>query len=151
MQGRLLARIRADVRRCGQSVVFVGADADGGKDAFYYTVGRGARGLPELLIAAPLRPEAGQHVLNELDRRMPEALPSGALVDLGGQFPVMVLDASDPRAKAEYTRAATAFHGDDDRYRVQQVLMCDTEGRFPPDCAPPYARQPLLGTMPSVH
>jgi hypothetical protein len=137
---RVLTRIRADIAKYGQSVMYVG----GGEDSwpFQYTIGRGRRGLPELLIVLPLRPEIGQSLLNELDRLMPEVLPSGSLVDVGGKFPVKLLDA-DQRAKDEYTFVASEYHGDRP-YRVQLVLLCDPEGRFPPDCGAPYDRQPLL-------
>jgi hypothetical protein len=82
-----------------------------------------------------VRPEAGRDILNDLDKQMPQALPSGVLVSLGGEYPVMVLDADDERAKG-YTLVASTFHGTEDAYRVQQI---------PPDCAEPYSHQPLLG------
>lgn len=63
---KILARIEADIARCGQSVMFVGD----GQDSFHYTIGRGRRGLPELLILCPLHPESGQRLLNALDERM---------------------------------------------------------------------------------
>lgn len=138
---KVLTRVRGDVELYGQSVIFVGDDPP-----FSYTVGRGKRGLPELLIVLPLDPSAGKSILNELDRLMPETKPSGSLVNVGGKFPVMLIDA-DQRGR-QYTFAATGYHGGDS-YRVQQVLLCDTEGRFPPDpnCAEPYAAQPILGVQ----
>jgi hypothetical protein len=138
----ILPRITADIKRCGQSVVFVGD----GPASFYYTVGRAIRSLPELLLVAPLEPETGMRLLNALDKTMPAPLPSGSKVDLGGRYPLIVLDATDPAAKDEFTCIASAYFGEDD-YRVQQVVMCDRKGHFPwdPACEARYARQRIFG------
>jgi hypothetical protein len=144
-QKDVLARIRSDVKEFGHSVVGVQDAAR----SFYYTVGRAKRGLPELLLVCPLPPETGQGLLNKLDELMPEAVASGERVSLGGAQPVLILDADDPRAKTEYTRVAKVFS--QGNYRVQQVLLCDAAGRFPPDCEAPWNQQPLLGDLPRLH
>jgi len=136
-----MKKIRADVKKHGQCVLFVGPGPD--SDPYSYTIGRGKRGLPELLLAAPVRPEVGRSILNTLDKLMPEALPSGSTVNVGGSHPVMVVDAIDD-VKALYTLIDNTFHGDPNSYRVQQVLLCDPDGNFPPDCAEPYSKQPNL-------
>ncbi len=135
---KMLARVRADVELYGQSVIFVGDDPP-----FQYTVGRSTRGLPELLIILPIHPQAGKALLNELDRLMPSRLSSNTMVSVGGRYPVMLVDA-DASAKG-YTRLASALNGDAP-YRVQQVILCDPEGRYPgdPGCDGIYAQQPLL-------
>ncbi len=142
---KMLTRIRADVELYGLSVIFVGDSPP-----FSYTVGRSKRGLPELLIVLPLHPEAGKTILNHLDQLMPSRLPSDTLVSVGGKYPVMLVDA-DIRAQRRYTLLASALNGDDP-YQVQQVLLCDPEGRYPgdPECDLIYARQPILRPQPLV-
>jgi hypothetical protein len=132
----VLRRIKHDIKKHGQTVMYIFGD----DSPFHYTIGRALRGLPELLLVVPIKPEIGMSLLNHLDRLMPQALPSGSLVDLGGKFPMKVIDASGI-AQEEYTCLVNQFA---DEYRVQQVLCCDAEGRFPPDCAAPYNRQPIL-------
>jgi hypothetical protein len=143
----ILARIGDDVKEFGHSVVGV---QDGAK-SFYYTVGRARRGLPELLLLCPLAHPNGQDLLNALNDQMPVAVVSGERVSLGGQHPVMILDATDPRAKTKYTRIADIFN--DGNYRVQQVVLCDQAGRFPtdPGCETPWSLQPLLGDLPRLN
>jgi hypothetical protein len=141
VQQALLDRIGRDVKEFGHSVIAV----QDGDQSFYYTVGRAKRGLPELLLLCPLTAETGQDLLNTLSEQMPVAVVSGERVSLGGQHPVMILDAA-PRAKTKYTRVAQVFN--QGNYRVQQVVLCDAAGRFPPDpaCEAPWNQQPLLGT-----
>lgn len=142
---RILRDTADNIRKHGQSVVYVGA-VEWNDIPFHYTIGRAARGLPELLLTGPTDPETGMRLLNELDRLMPTKLPSGARVSLGGKYPVLLLDATDPIAKEEYTLLASAYHKTDS-YLVQQVVFCDKNGRFPsdPQCARPYSLQRLLG------
>src|SRR3954469_932636 len=143
---QLLTAVRAIVARCGQAVI--GIVDDDGPNTFHYTVGRGRRGLPELLITARLHPEAARAILNDLDRLMPEPVTSGTLIlCTGGTFPGMVIDAEEPCAKKNYTKVATAFHGGKNKCRLQQIVICDETGRFPPDCSLDYAAQPLLGSV----
>jgi hypothetical protein len=142
---KILTKVRADVRGRGLSIVAVADEAIG----FAYTVGRYTVGrgntvkLPELLIFG-LRPETAHNMLTELDKLMPVAVLSGMTVSLGGDFPVMLLDAGE--AAKTYTKVATAFY-DSTLYRVQQVLLCDPTGRFPPDCAAPFNTQPILAVQ----
>jgi hypothetical protein len=139
----VLTSVRADIAKNGQSVVGVADD----EASFYYTVGRTDRGLPELLIVAPLSPASGIDMLNALDERMPEALPAGSRVNIGGDVPVALIDATNPKAKLHYTLVASAMYGEEG-YRVQQVLLPDDQGRLPPRCRAPYSRQPVLGARP---
>ncbi len=139
----VLASVRADIAKTGQSVVGV-ADGDA---PFYYTVGRADRGLPEFLIVAPLSPASGTDILNALDELMPEALPAGSRVNIGGDVPVALIDATDPKARLHYMLVASAMYGEEG-YSVQQVLLPDEQGRLPPRCRAPYSRQPVLGVRP---
>lgn len=141
-QRKMARRIEKDIKKHGLSVVYVfGEDDD---PSFHYTVGRTLRDLPELLIAAPLAPVVGMQMLNALNRAMPRAVPSGSKVNLGGLYPMLVLDVTDDIVAEEFTCFASRFYGEDG-YRVQQVVCCDKNGKFPPDCEPPYSRQPLFG------
>ena len=64
------------------------------------------------------------------------------------RFPKMEVDLKAvrcrPSAQDDYTIQATQYLGHRD-YRVTQIVIPDVGGRFPPDCDPPYAQQPLLG------
>ena len=140
---KILTRVRGDIARAGLSVIYIGD----GADSYLYTAGRTNRHLPELLIICPLVPQTAYGLMNAIDTAMPERLISGSMLDIGGEFPLKVLDAEDPRALEEYARIARQLYGN--KVTVQQLVLPDLQGRYPPDCAPPYSRQPLLG--PTVH
>lgn len=141
-QRKILRRIEADVKRVGLSIMFIFGEE--GRPPFFYTVGRGKRGLPELICTLPIRPEVGQALLNHLDHLMPEPLPTESLVAVGGKYPGLVIDAG-PEAQEDWTFMATAFNGGADKYRVQQIIVPDREGRYAPDGDPPFSQQLLLG------
>jgi len=63
----------------------------------------------------------------------------------------MVIDTDDQEHVTSYTKVATAFHRGRKNYRVQQVVISDETGRFPPDCSLDYAAQPLLGSVMRLH
>src|SRR2546430_1474378 len=101
---KLLKNIRATVARYGQAVMGI---IDDGPNTFHYTVGRGKRGLPELLITAPLHPETARLILNDLDQLMPEPVTSGTRITCpGGTCPVMVIDTDDHEHVTSYTKVA---------------------------------------------
>ena len=135
----VLRRVRSDIARFGQSIMYVA----GSSNSFSYTIGRTERGLPELLMAFPLAAEQAHAILNHLDDQMPEAREDGSLVDMGGKYPIKLLDVTDPRVFDEYCTIVWRFYGE--KARVQQVLLPGLDGRYPPDCRPPYNRQPVLG------
>jgi len=142
---KIIRRVQNDIAKHGQSVVSI---PDGEPIPFHYTVGRAGRGLPELLMIAPINPEAGMHMMNYLDKKMPVTMPNGSSVDLGGTYPVLVIDVTDiETVQDQYTCIASTLYGD--AYRVQQIMLCDKEGRFPfdPACSRPYSTQPKLGSM----
>jgi hypothetical protein len=132
---------------CGQHFVEHG---DGGF-GFMYTIGNAARGLPELLVVGAYSPGVGS-LLNALCDKLIErgcAFADGEEISLGGKFPVKAVNA-DERAQRHYTCGATGRFGAGN-YAVQQVLLCDPEGRYPgdPDCCAPYNAVPVLRA--SVH
>src|SRR3954447_23528827 len=139
----ILRIVRGDIVRNGLSVIYV---ADG-TDSHLYTVGRTNRHLPELLIVCPIAPSFAIDLMKAIDDAMPERLMTGSMLDLGSQFPLKVLDAEDPRALNEYALIAQHLYGT--KATMQQLVLPDLQGRFPPDCAPPFNRQPLLG--PTLH
>lgn len=142
---KVLRQIRRNIREAGQSVMYIGGTGDGGPP-FSYTVGRSERGLPELLIVAALAPDTAKAILNHLDRLMPQPLPSGTEVSLGGTYPVRLMAATHPDTWEEYCCLVDRLYG---HVPVQQVVMCDKQGRFPPDCDPQW-HQPLLGQPPGT-
>jgi len=139
----LAENIADDIRRFGRSVLCIGAEDD--SPNFAYTIGNASPGvgLPELLVIGT----NDAAFLNELSQKMIErhaAFDDGELVQLGGKFPLKIINA-DRRAHSEYTIQAGQYLGHEN-YRVQQVLISDRSGRFPdePDCQPPYSKMPVL-------
>jgi Domain of unknown function (DUF4262) len=89
-------------------------------------------------------PRGDTHDLRRLSRRCGIAQTLGEIVrrgflDFGAKCPVRVYLADDS-VKDEFTIQASAFYGDRD-YLVMQVVVPDTERRFPgdPACAAPYS------------
>lgn len=117
---------------------------------FLYTIGNHEWGLPELLIVGD-SDDTFAHVLNRLSQMMRDpkrgAFRHGELVSLGGKFPIKVVDAS-ARAKQEFTLVVGHYYGTEN-YRVQQIVLCDPQGKFPgdPGCAEPYASQQVLAAL----
>jgi len=145
-QNSLIRRIKRDIPKYGQSVVYVTA-AEPGDRNFAYTVGRAKRHLPELLVVADLDPAQVTAMLNHMDRLLPTAVPSGTQLDLGGRFPVLLIDATDPATRDDYVCIADSLYPG---CAVQQIVLCDRKGAYPPDCEAPFDAQPLLGTLASA-
>jgi len=141
----MLAKVAEDIHRVGHSVMGIFPDKEEKKPGFFYTVGRHQKNLPELLMVVNLAGPQGMDILNALSRAQP--FTHGQLVDLGGKYPVLIIDATKPIVQKEYTRMVNAFYNTHD-YQVQQVLLPDPNGRFPPDGLKPYRDQPILGEMP---
>jgi hypothetical protein len=110
---------------------------------FIYTIGNHGRSLPELLIIGNCNSTfAG--ILNELCelmRKRGRAFDDGELVNLGGQYPLKIIDFP-LMAREEFTYQVGQYYQTDD-YRVQQIVLCDSSGHFPdePACAAPYQAQ----------
>lgn len=127
------AEIQRIVETCGQAVQGVFPSKGEDFTQFFYTIGNAGRGLPELLVIGALRRETALELLNTLggimrDRGHPY---EDGLVDIGWNFPVKFRTAG-PSAREKYTVQAGEFLGNED-YSVQQVMICDREGRFPGD------------------
>lgn len=136
-------KVRDDIEREGHSIIGVFDEIN----TFYYTIGLTDNKLPELLVYG--QGVSLAYILNSLaalmrDRGIP--FDNGERVSLGGKHPVMIVEAGS-RAKEDYTiQVGRYYEIEDSEYRVQQVLICDHEGRFPgePGCAPPYSLAPIL-------
>lgn len=140
----LYKKIEEAIKQHGQLVMGIFATKPGG-ESFSYTIGNHEKGLPELLLVGHTGDDI-KYVLNLLGEKLrAQGVPfdHGQLVDLGGKYPVIVYN-TDEKAKLYCLQAG--FYYRTDKYSVQQVVMCDTEGRYPGDegCDEPYASQPLL-------
>ncbi len=112
-----------------------------------YTIGNWRLRLPELVMFGG---DSGtlHWALNEVGKRLRAAnapFTDGITVDLGGRYPVKVINATHPETRSEWTVQAGQFWRDE-TYSVQQVLIPDEAGRFPGDaaCAKPYCEVPFL-------
>jgi len=78
------------------------------------------------------------HKLSDMMIEQNRPFVGGEKVDLGGKFPLMILDAGE-EARQKYTIQVGQFIGSDG-YKVQQVVAPDPNGRFPDDplCLPNY-------------
>jgi hypothetical protein len=140
--------VSAAVAKGSREVLCVAPEVEAtGEDAvgFSYTVGNSAHKLPEFLIIGYGGDRAAGLLHRLSDILIERARPffCGERVNLGGKFPVMILDAGE-EARQKYTIQAGGFIGSDD-YKVQQVVAPDPNGRFPDDplCLPGYS-VPLL-------
>lgn len=139
--------IKETILEHGQQCLGVFNDPDEeGSLPFMYTIGNYLKGLPELLLVGSADP-AIQQLLNVLHKMVLErgsAFNHGELVNVGGHYPLKIVDASN--AAKDYTVQVGVHFGTDD-YRVQQVIICDPVGRWPddPECIEPYKSMPYLG------
>lgn len=133
--------MRPDIREnmlgivLGQGQVVQGVYPSVGEDfvPFHYTIGNAVRDLPELLVISGLRRDIAMMLLNtvgEMLRERGKPLDEG-LLDIGWNFPVKVRNAGTS-VRDEYTAQAGEFalH---ENYSVQQIMICDRDGRFPGD------------------
>jgi hypothetical protein len=136
--------IRADIDRYGRHIVGVFPTKDDVGPPFAYTIGNEEKGLPELLVIGVSRNGGFLNILSDMMVERGGRFADGELVDIGGPYPVKVIDAN-ATAQTEYTVQAGVFHGYEN-YSVQQVLVPDRDGHFPDDarCDARY-RMPVLG------
>lgn len=126
-------RIRSDILMAGQTIQGVFPRVGETGTAFFYTIGNGELGLPELLLIGGFRPEIAMAILNELGQYMRERgkpLDEGML-DIGWTFPFKVRKAGGS-VRTLYTAQVGEYLGHE-RYDVTQVMICDREGRYPGD------------------
>jgi hypothetical protein len=149
-------RIRDDIHRkiarhgqCVQVVYLTKDDPPGVHQPFMYTLGNHERGLPELLIVGTTE-KVFVDVLNRLgkiQRDRSEALTDGEIVSVGGKYPLRVVDAGEV-GRTQYATFVGIYY-ETDIYEVRQVLLPDTQGRWPdtPGCDAPYRDQPILSAI----
>lgn len=132
-----------NIYRRGQHLVGV-FDPDGRDPPYTYTIGNYEKELPEILqIGAPSR-QIGW-ALNTIGERQRQSGLLLGVIDLGGDFPVKLVDVTDiPRVKRDFTIQVGVHYRTAD-YRVTQLYVPDKKGRFPDEkgCAAPYRWQVL--------
>lgn len=129
----------------------VGVGSEEGNLPFTYTIGNHEVGLPELLIIGGAAGLYG-HVLNTLGAMMRERgapFSDGELVSLGGEHPVRIINVPTSAVSEDYTCQVEHYYQTTD-YKVQQVVVCDTSGRFPDEegCDEPWSLAPVLERVP---
>ena len=147
---KLRSDIAAKIEDSGQAVqvVYLTEHDPPGKQPFMYTIGNYHRGLPELLVVGTDSDiiAGGLNRLGKIQRDRGKGFEDEELVSVGGKFPVRIVDAGVAGRK-RYATFVGIFYGTDS-YEVRQVLLPDTEGRWPdaPGCDAPYRNQPILST-----
>lgn len=138
---RVLDKIRANADEHGRAVMQIvepRAAHDPTNNTFTYTLGNCRKGLPELLIVGGVDFQWLMNMLSEEMIKRGRGFDDGERVDLGGRFPVVVVDAKDEVEETFHLLVRRAFP--DVPFRVQQVVCPDTNGRFPWEaaCEEPY-------------
>jgi hypothetical protein len=146
------SKIRRIIEQYG--VFIYGVACDPPEPFFHYTIGLHGAGLPELLAIGGDENHARivQSVVNALAELMLERkkpFHEGELVQLGGKWPVKIINVATADVTDTHTCQVEVFYGIGPQdYAVQQVLLPDPKGRYPgdPDCAQPYAswRVPVI-------
>lgn len=123
---------RRIIMQHGHQVIGVFPADEDDPPPFAYTVGRTAKGRPELLITGPLPPPVAGAILNDAAARDDESpLEPGQAVGglLQGGYVLQVVEA-DPLAGEMYQ--ALAFYDGQD-VRALQLVWPDQDGLFPWD------------------
>ena len=127
-------RIRQNIETAGRMVLAVSDNPP-----FCYSIGNAERGLPEIYVAG-IADSSMQWIINEVSERMVagDKFLDGAMISLGGAFPVKAVTMSD-EGRLERLIQAGQYYGHDD-YCAIQLIVPDTRGRFPddPNCDEPY-------------
>ena len=124
--------IKDTIEREERQILAIGPD--GKSPPFFYSIGNHLKGLPELLLIGPWKPDLGMQALNLLSTQMLERkgpFGNGEQVNIGGDFDFQVWDTT-VISKLQYTLQATEFFGHQE-YTVQQVVIPDPHGRYPGD------------------
>jgi hypothetical protein len=146
--------IRDNIARYGRAVICVFPDEDSAdkiNDAFAYTIGNSASGLPELLVIG-MFDNTAKWLLNTLAEKMLERrgrFENYERIDLGGAHPVAVVLA-DQSVQDRYTIQVENFL--QHHYDVMQVVLPDKAGKFPWDegCAEPFGRVVVHARVPAA-
>ena len=142
------AMVRRNIETHGQHIwsVTVAEGDPPGSLAFCYTVGNHGRGLPELMITGPIASSFGPvlNMLSKIQRERGNGFEHGELVNLGGKYPVRILDAGDA-GRTEWATYVGNYYDTED-FEVRQVLICDPNGRWPgdPECAEGFRAQLIV-------
>jgi hypothetical protein len=137
--------VAGHIARYGQHIVEVRPSVEDppGATPFAYTIGNHGRGLPELLFVGSVEPPFLDLLnrLGEIQHGRGEGFRDGDLVDLGGRYPVRMVDAGRPGREA-FAIQVGVYYGVS-AFEVRQVVLCDPAGRFPEDpaCEEPYRSQ----------
>lgn len=131
--------IAETIKTYGQQIIFVGGDKR--HTQFSYTIGNHGKKLPELLLIGPGKPEWHRDILNSLSEKLVEQnqpFEDGQKVEYGAKYPVQIWNATN-LAQNTFTIQASQFYGTE-KYKVQQVVLADKDGLYPPD---PKVRKPF--------
>ena len=149
----LRKQIDQHIRKGRRSIIGVLATEDDPfPQSYIYTVGNAREGFPEIIC---LQADLGGHgnILNlasDLQRNRGRAFDHREVVLLaqGARFPVKFLNVTNDLVKDQYTGRAGWYLRTED-YEIRQLVMPDTQGRFPgdPECAEPYAGQLMLNEL----
>jgi Domain of unknown function (DUF4262) len=143
--------LRAHIAKHGRAIHAVGGTETDPPDTqpFMYTVGNHALNLPELLIVGTAKTAFGGILnrLSEIQRDRRKAFEHEELVNVGGKFPLRMLDVGDIGCR-KYAYFARIYYASE-TVDVRQVLLPDTQGRWPdtPGCDAPYRDQPILSAI----
>lgn len=132
-----------DIDHYGRSVICVHRCFGCEGPSFSYTIGNHLKGLPELLVIGSSR----AFYLNALSRLMisrGHGFDEGELIQLLElMLPLKLVHVTDLVAWDVYTVQASNFLGHDN-YPIMQAVLPDKQGRFPPECEPPWSLFPIL-------
>jgi|SRR5579871_2937356 len=148
MNDEIRAQISENIRRFGQHLVNVYADANSstGFEPFTYTIGNHGLGLPELLFVGSADDWCCSmlNILGEAQRKRRQAYLHGEMVGYTAEFPALIVDAGQ-KGRDEYAVQVGVYYNTNE-FDVCQVLLSDRNGRYPgdPKCLPPYSEQIVL-------
>lgn len=150
-------KIKGDINEYGRSVICVGGNpvfmytngrsviGVAGNPVFMYTIGLHKKGLPELLMIGLIDVSLMNYIAEMLEKRG-EAFDEG-LLDIGGKCPLKVVNCHQVAVSNSYTcQVALALEIAEEDYKVQQLVIPDTKGRFPGD----NGVDPVYGNLPVI-
>lgn len=112
----------------------IGVMGDAETSPMCYTVGLHSLGYPELIMVG-LSLDTGQNILNDAAQQVIDsgsARQTGNVFDKVANLPLIVVEVEDDELRSEYTAMASHYYGTDP-YRLQQIVMPDSNGKFPWD------------------
>lgn len=145
---KLGEQVRANIAKSGVHVWGIFGSNEG--PSFTYTTGLYEKQLPEFVIAG-FSPDSAHYIImlayEEMKKRGRRFADREVfLVDDDPTKALVFLDARDS-VRDDYTIQTGQYYQTED-YEVQQILIPDTEGRFPNDPNCDYYLQPILSREP---